>query len=54
MKNNLNGYKNVILKMIVGSSTSKRDGFQAKPLSCRSTDSDILSDKAYILNIWKE
>jgi hypothetical protein len=28
-----------------------RDGFQAKPLSCRSTDSDILSD---ILNRWKE
>jgi hypothetical protein len=34
--------------------TRTRDGFQAKPLSCRSTDGDILSDKVDILNIWKE
>jgi hypothetical protein len=31
-----------------------RDDFQAKPVICRSTDVDILSDKADILNRWKE
>jgi hypothetical protein len=31
-----------------------RDGFQTKPLSCWSTDGDILSDKADILNRRKE
>jgi hypothetical protein len=31
-----------------------KDGFQAKPLSCTSTDGDILSGKADILNRWKE
>jgi hypothetical protein len=31
-----------------------RDDFQARPLSCRSTDSDIFSDKADIPNRWKE
>jgi hypothetical protein len=31
-----------------------RDGFQARPLSCRSIDGDILSDRADILNRWKE
>jgi hypothetical protein len=31
-----------------------RDGFQAKPLSCRSTDGHTLSDKADILIKWKE
>jgi hypothetical protein len=31
-----------------------RDVFQAKPLSCRSTNGDIVSDKADVLNRWKE
>jgi hypothetical protein len=31
-----------------------RDAFQAKPLSCGSRENEILSNKADILNRWKE
>jgi hypothetical protein len=57
MKNNLIGYKNVILndsRKFYKQVNRTRDGFQDKPLSCRGTDGDILSDKADILNRWKE
>jgi hypothetical protein len=54
MKNNLNGYKNVLTKndskKFYKQVGRTRGGFQAKPLSCRSIDGDILSDKADILD----
>jgi hypothetical protein len=49
MKNDLNEYKNdsrTFCKQV----NKMREAFQTKQLSCRSTDSDILSGKADILN----
>ncbi|PNF40761.1 hypothetical protein B7P43_G17807 [Cryptotermes secundus] len=49
MENNLNGHK-----MMLKASEQTQVQLAARPQSCKSRDSAILSDKADILNRWKK
>jgi hypothetical protein len=53
MKNNLNGYKTVILERKVN---RMRGGFQGRSLSCRNMEGEILTNNIDVLKrlIWRE